>query len=653
MNYLSVIASAPRVSRAFLVLSFCLFSGLSMVMAQPAKPADKAKKEDGKKEPAPAAQTEPQVKIPSKTPLYQKERVTLDDINTSVVTDKRVIVMMAALNMAGYDYETGDRPLSALRQQIREDLKNMRPELIRRLRDYFLSHRRGRADAASVAPYLSLALSLTEPPAFSLEIAADRLPEDVREILDFTLILEDFYRETNFGRLMPRYVAASEKVAQAYLPVTAQTAAMVLSYLHTEPILELPPTFVLRTEPQPEEKKPEAKKDKGGKKDKDKKDDKAAAAPVARPGGDLPMRQRRFVVIPDLLNATGAANLRVIRDSYYLLPGPSTAPADDTVRRGFLRFVLDPMTDRLLREVRAINEDLKTLRDTRGTQLDGEYLSNNAYYLVSDSLARAANERIALLVKIYSGAYADERALRRAVALAEEEATYRLSLPYERGAVLVYHFYDQMKAYEEVGINLRDYYGAMLEPAAIDFTRETRRLEDYKTRIANYKKALAEAAARPVVPETISNADAGIVARLNEADDLMKARKYADARAILESVRRERPNNARALFGLAEVISKQAQSVTDSSRLAEELYAAVQMYKESAQNASPETEKWLAQRGYVAAGKALEFLGSANASDLNDAAGAYELAVRLGDVSGGAYKEAVEGRDRVQQKLKQ
>src|SRR5207244_12781990 len=104
-------------------------------------------------------------------------------------------------------------------------------------------------------------------------------------------------------------------------PVTAQVAGLWLSYLHTEPILELPPLFAPRPTPR-----------KGNKQ----------TAPPTR----LPNRERRFVVMPDLLNAAGAANLRVVRDNYYLLLGPTTEPNVDGVRRGFLSFVVDPLTDR-------------------------------------------------------------------------------------------------------------------------------------------------------------------------------------------------------------------------------------------------------------------------------------------------------------------
>jgi tetratricopeptide (TPR) repeat protein len=627
--------SLPAARALSVALLIALFLVTGIPAQQPAQSKEKQKSETRQPAAPPAGQATPGTQD-KKVPLFARSRITLGDLNISVTTDKRVIVTMAALNLAGFDYEPGNRQLSALRQQLREDLKNTSPELVRKLRDYFLSHKKGQTDAASVAPYLSLALSLNDPPSFSLDTPPERLPEDVREITDFALLLEEFYSATGFTRLLPKYVAAYQNAMNQYAPVTAKVAGMVLSYLRTEPILELPPLFMPRAEPQKEEKKQKSK-------------DPAVQAAVQE-SFKAPMRERRFVIVPDLLNSTGAANLRVIRDTYYLLVGPTSTPNEEAVRLGFLKFVIDPLTERQVKEVRAIGEDLKKLRDTRGENVAEEFRGkeSSAYYLITDSLVRAANERIALLEKIYSGQYADEKALRQAVAAAEEEAIYRLSLSYERGSVLVYHFYDLMKAYEDVGINIRDYFTSLIDPTLISFEREARRLEENKTKIENYKKHQAELAARPVLPATISNADPQIAARLNEADEMIKARRYDDARAILESVRRERPANARALFGLAEVTSKKAQEITDKDRLGEELYAAVELYKMASQNASQETEKWLAQRSYVAAGKILEFL-----NDFSDAAAAYDLAIRLGEVTNGAYKDAVAGKQRVEQKIKQ
>jgi hypothetical protein len=148
-------------------------------------------------------------------------------------------------------------------------------------------------DAAAVAPYLSLALSMTEPPAFTIDVAADRLPDDVREITEFALILEEFYRESGFNRLLPKYVESYVKAAESYGPRAGLALGTVLTYLHTEPVLELPPLYVpRRTAPK-------------------------KGAPVEE-AITIPNRVRQFVIMPDLLNATGAANLRIVRDTYYL-----------------------------------------------------------------------------------------------------------------------------------------------------------------------------------------------------------------------------------------------------------------------------------------------------------------------------------------------
>ena len=204
-----------------------------------------------------------------------------------------------------------------------------------------------------------------------------------------------------------------------------------------------------------------------------------------------------------------------------------------------------------------------------------------------------------------------------------------------------------MASVDQVGINLSQYFSDLLQ--RIDYEREANRLDEYAQRLARYKQAKLEAASAPVPTATIANADEQTVARILSADDLIKARRYDEARVILEGVHRERPNNARALFGLADVTSKKASQIEDSDRLAEQLYAAIELYKQAAENASPETEKWIAQRSYVAAAKILGFLGE------NDEAGAaLEMALKLGEsVDKAAYDEALklkQGREQKQQK---
>src|SRR5215510_12390305 len=181
-----------------------------------------------------------------KLPLAARPNLSLADVNTDIGVDKRVIVMMAALNIAGYDYESSNRQLSALRRQIREDLKATDPGLVGRLRAYFQKHRKGENDVTAVAPYLSLALSMAEPPAFTIDTPAERLPEEVRAIADFALLLEEFYRSAEFSKLMPNYFAAYVSVAQTYGAPVGLALGTALSYLHSEPVLELPPLYTPR-----------------------------------------------------------------------------------------------------------------------------------------------------------------------------------------------------------------------------------------------------------------------------------------------------------------------------------------------------------------------------------------------------------------------
>ncbi len=555
----------------------------------------------------------PEGQAPKRVRLEDRQNATLSDVNVEIDVDRRVIVTMAALNVAGYDYESGNRSLSALRKQIREDLKNTNPALVERLKAHFQAHRAGKPDAAAVAPYLTLALSLTEAPAFTVDVPVERLPEDVRQILDFGLLLQEFYQSVGFSKIMPKYVAAYTEASMSYGPAAVYAVSAVISYLHTEPVLELRPFYTQRP---PSSK--DAKKD--AKKDED---------PFVAPN-----RVRRFIIMPDLLNATGAANLRTVRDTYYLLLGPTSEPNVEAMRRGFLNFVIDPLAERSVKEVAAIRGDLRKLLEARGDKVDADYKERSAYYLITDSLVRATDARMAVVGLPQRRNYG------------EIDAIYDLSMAYERGAVLVFHFYEKMAAFDQVGINLRDYFPDLIQ--RVDFERETNRLDEYAQRLARYKQIKLEATLAPAPPPTISNSDEQTVARILEADQLIKARRYDEAKLILEGVRRERPNNARALFGLADVTSKKASLITDSDHLAEQLYAAVELYKQAAENASSETEKWLAQRSYLAAGKILEFLG-----DADDAAAAIERAIQLGGTADkAAYDEAIKAKQAREQKTK-
>ena len=609
MKVLEVLTAHAR-RRIFCLLVLLTFSVGSL--AQSAKPRET-------KQPAPAPAPQPPQRS-GRVALGDKAKVTLADVNVEIISDPRVIAMMAALNAAGYDFESGNRQLSNLRQQLREDLKNINPSLARRLKDYFVSHNKGRSEAAAVAPYLSLALTLTAAPSFAIDGAIEKLPDDVREITDFALLLEEFYRDTKFGSLLSKYAQAYEAAAKNYGPATAASVANVIQYLHTEPILELPPAYVSRAQ--------------AGKRE--------TASDVLKSAN----RMRKFVVMPDLLNSSTAVNLRVVRDTYYIFIG-SSVETGSAVRKGFLRFVLDPLVEKQVKEVSAIRTDLKKLSDSRGEKLGPEYRSGNAYFQISDSLSRAIDTRIESLESLMARRYVDEKAFTKALNDETERGIYELSFAYERGSVLVYHFYDQMMQAEEAGLNLGSYLGSLLQN--IKFDKEMARLTDNAQRIERYKAARELAAKNaPNLGTAISNADQDVVAKIEEADRMVRVQQYNEARTILKNVLQQKPNNARAYYGLAEIGSKVAVKIEDEARRDEELYAAVQYYKDATENASSETEKWLIQRSYVAAAKILDFLNRAD-----DATAAFDLAIKMGEVPNGAYQDALKAvKARPEQKPK-
>src|SRR5262245_13523991 len=139
--------------KRIVLITLALLIALSLdTAAQQPQPSKQAAQEPKQSEAQPQQQKPQALMIDRrKLPLAERPNLSLADVNTNIGVDRRVIVMMAALNIAGYDYESGNRQLSPLRRQIREDLKDTNPELVQRLRSYFQKHRKGENDVTAVA----------------------------------------------------------------------------------------------------------------------------------------------------------------------------------------------------------------------------------------------------------------------------------------------------------------------------------------------------------------------------------------------------------------------------------------------------------------------------------------------------------------------
>jgi len=588
----------------------------------------------------PASPQQPAGNQTSQGPSPGHQFVDPRQVNVLVGNDLRLFTIMAALNLAGYNYEVEGRAPSPLRASLKEKFARVDPAIIARLRQYYQSHRApGLDEPSQVAKYIALAFVVNPPPSFSLTVAREKLPEDVRSIVDFIPLIQEFYAGAGLRSLIPTIAPSYNSVSTAYRQATGEAIFQILSYLHTTPVTFIPaPLIPVQSQ----------EKDKQKKSDKDKKEEEGPAF-IPR-GRD---RVRRMFVVPDLLNAQNTAYFRndiVVNleneegglpgDDYLVVVGPTPSSDIKEIRRAFIRFVMDPIIDKNLQAV--VNP-----RTKQRTEL-GE-----AIVKLVQQLPKATNElkqSLPLIIR-ESFTYAVEAGMARSAAApaelqqVEEDNLYNLSIYYERGAVLAFHFYQALKGLESTGIDVSSLFASFLSNT--DIARESTRSAGFAELRARVEKRRAEQRAQ-AVKASLPGVDEHVAARLVQADKLIQQRRFEEARIILMGVLNEQPRNARAIFGLAQIVNQAITPVEadekadpDDKLVAQEerLGQAVLLYRQAIEAASPETEKWIISRSYVAIGRIFDFRNLRE-----DAIAEYEKAIELGRVPNGAYDQAIEGK---------
>ena len=555
--------------------------------------------------------------------------ITPGDVNVRIEPDVRTFVVMAALNAAGFDNEAAGQSLSPARAELRKDLAKLDPQIREKLAAFYKSHRRvGVEEAADAARYAALSLLMTPPPAFSVYQTDDRpLPADLKAILAdvdektraplFLSLLREFYLKSGLRELIPKYTALGQAEAARYRRPVGETIYEVLDYFHTRPetVIRMRPLVVSSASP-----------------DKSKLEKQTVFARN---------RTRQVFVVPDPLAAVGSSFVRGdilnqkedilsrrIGDDYIVVVGPSKVANTEAVRSAMIRFVLDPMIERRLKNALEYKDGIVKL--VAGAPAAAKEYGSSVYLVLRESLAQAAEVRM--------------RRIQRPGLYTEDEAVFDLAQAYLSGAVLSFHFYQSLLGYEKVGINIEDAYDQMV--ATIKFDREAGRVAEFEPVVAR-----VSAARRSASPKTEPGpATRTIAGKILASDDLIRERRFADARVMLDDILTAEPNNARALYGMAQVLS-QTPSPVEVDPNGEEndkiqaqhdrLERAIKHYRRAIQNASPETEIWLIQWSHVLLGRILDFQ-----EFRPDAVAEYDAAIALGDVKNGAYKEALEGKQR-------
>jgi tetratricopeptide (TPR) repeat protein len=579
---------------------------------QPTSPQNAARQQ-----PAPqnAGQQQP---TPQRRPLPPGTGAPgLAELGIQIAPEPRLVAMMAALDAAGWEpTPAGEKP-SVFREMIRRDSAAVTPELRQGLRSFYQRNllkdvaddlstpedetvRRTPAD--QVARYVSLAYALGPAPRFEAPPRSDDLPADVLEVLDFVPLLREFYRQTDFGEKLPGYLSMYRAEGDKLRRPAAEMGHAVLQYLNTRP-----ETVIVERV-----KAPAVEGDKKKKASE-------------RPAATIRERERRFVIVPELLAAAGAVNFRNVGDDYFAVVPPGTDPRASELRRAYLQYVIDPLVIRFGRDVSAKREAVKQLLDAERAR-KGRYVTPDVFLAVARSMVAAADARMDESARLRALQVETSEALRRAADQAARDAALKaagerervirdgtvaqLAEAYERGAVLSFYFADQFRGLEGSGFDISNFVPAMM--GDINPERELRRPAEYAEAAARVREARRRAraarAGEAAVTEPADPRRAALLTDLGAVEALLRVKNYEEAERRLLSLRGEHPQEPRVYFALGQAASAAAAAAFDEGLQEQRLTAALAHYRQSLLFASPEADRSIVARAHLASGRILAHL---------------------------------------------
>jgi len=569
----------------------------------------------------------------------------LSNYGVTIDPDKRVILVLAALDSARTEDEKGERvPVikttlseqgTQFRELLKSDLATMNDSLRQRISNFVISHKRRNPnlkDEQLIAPFISMAYALGPVPDLADPVITADLPGNLLDVLDFAPLVRDMYRTTNIGANLNDYVKQYRTVSDAVLRPSARgMVSELLGYLHTKPqltVFERVKTETLRTN---------QKKSAIGK-------------------TEIRERQRRFVIVPELLAPIGYVNFVNIKDDYYAVVPAEADLTSSEVRRAYLQFTVDPMILGVAKEIEAVRPAIKQLLDER-RKVDPS-TSPDVLLTISRSLVAAidtkqlesvrlkfatqqARERIAQM-KTEAEKLAVSTELEKYKKAVDDDAILRLSEDYEKGAILAFYFADQLRGQEESDFDISSSIKEMI--AAFDAAKESGRYESYaeaRTRAKAVREDFKKNVAK--TPSIIENP---VSTKLVAIQELIRAKNYSKAEADLKQLLAQNPSEPRVFYNLGRVAALTAGTFTDSADAEKQnakILEAKNAFEQVVLIASKQrVDPALVSLAYVALGRIYE---------INDqkeyAIRIYDAALKIGDVSGSGYAEALAAKQRL------
>ncbi|HLW75327.1 MAG TPA: tetratricopeptide repeat protein [Bryobacteraceae bacterium] len=205
--------------------------------------------------------------------------------------NEALFTVMVALNAAGYNADADSPTNSPLRREIRDFFVTQRLDSLNEIRGFMRDHHQANP-YAEYSQYVSLALTLGDPPNFSSRYDASALPPDVQRLDGFTPLLAAFYREAHVNQLWRRAQPVFDNWIARLQPDVARAVLQVNAYLRNQT------------------------------------------------SGYL---GRRFQIYVDLLGPPNQVQMRSYIDDFYVVVTPATDLPIQEIRHGYMHYLLDPL----------------------------------------------------------------------------------------------------------------------------------------------------------------------------------------------------------------------------------------------------------------------------------------------------------------------
>jgi hypothetical protein len=565
-------------------------------------------------------------------------RVDLTNYGVRIEPDKRLIVVLAALEMAGTKDSNGKltkilkAPLSPMGTKFREELiqdnADMPDELRGRITAFVSQYKRARpnaSDAELVRPFISMSYALSPAPELADPIITSDLPGNLLDVLDFAPLVREYYRKSTIAPKLDNYVKEYKQLSEDKLrPSIRDMVNELLDYLHTRPQLVFTEKVRVDTP-------------KAGSKEKISKT-------------EIREHERHFFVVPEALAPRGDVNFVNIRDDYFLIVPPDTDVSGSEARRAFLRFVVDPLILANAREMQSIRDWSKPVLETLRKAEPG--VSGDPFLAMSRSMVAAVDvreteylrTRVATeqaraklgLLKTDAEKRAVTAALEKQKQEFADEATLQLFEEYQKGAILSFYFAEQLKGVEDSGFDIASSLKDMI--VSFDAAKESNRAA--ATADAR-KRALAARETRRTSP-AVATIENPVTAKLIEIQRTIDARDLVKAQADLKQLLTQFPAEPRIYYNLGRVAGLSAAAIQNPEAQAAKLVEAKVAYSNVISSANSSTDPVLMSLTYVALGRIYEYYGDpATATQL------YDKAIKIGEITGSGYNEAWSAKQRL------